>query len=82
MHSKYVCAMCDREFKNGRALSARGWCAACEQEFETAIGVIKCVRGTCKSIVTCVREKKCTQVRAALKLVDDMQQFGTEGEEH
>lgn len=64
MH-KPTCEMCDR---GNCALSQRGWCGICEAEFTTVMERIRCANtgSGCTSPITCVMNKRCVQLRAAL----------------
>jgi hypothetical protein len=63
-----VCICCD---KGTKRLSARDWCDACEALFTETMAKIRCAEtsGICTSPFSCMSEKRCVQIRAAMKIV-------------
>jgi hypothetical protein len=59
------CVMCDRSVHE---LSERGWCVMCEAEFVRVMAHVKCALEGCASPVTCLMQKRCVQMRAAIVL--------------
>lgn len=64
-----VCICCD---KGTKRLSEREWCDACEAEFARVMVAVRCAErsGVCTSPFSCMREKQCVQIRAAVRLVN------------
>lgn len=57
--------MCDRS----RELNARDMCAECETEFQSTMKLVRCASGECDSPLTCRMEKRCVQIRAAVRII-------------
>jgi hypothetical protein len=64
------CLTCDRR---PHRVSARGMCEMCEAEFISAMALVKCANRSqeCTTPASCLMQKKCVQIRAAVRIVAD-----------
>lgn len=63
------CAFCDR---GNTTLDERDMCPKCAEEFARVMSRLRCAEtsGICSSPFTCMTQKRCVQIRAAVAIVE------------